>query len=541
VQETYTYDSYGRLENRVSNISTNTNVLTDTLTYESGTARVSSLRSKSRGNYDVTHSYSYDNNGNIKTDNTALYDTSYVYDTANQLIRENNEAAGKTWVWTYDDAGNITSRKEYAYNTGTLSGTATTVNYGYSTSTWGDLLTSFKGKTVYSDAIGNITSITGYRSYSWEHGRQLKQSTFNGSTWNYLYNADGMRYKRTSGNAAYTYYYNGDLLRYVDYDSNTTDSSAAAKLYFVLDASGKPIEVSYRPEGSTTTSFYYYVHNLQGDVEALVDYSTGNAVVWYTYDAWGNVLSAGGSLANTLGKLNPFRYRSYIYDSESKLYYLQSRYYDPEIGRFINADSYALTYNNAIGANMYAYCLNNPVVGYDPTGHSPKTWIKGFVGNLIKTVDQKLTTLYSSKESGTSTVGINGSAAFGISGSISVGVTFDNQGHIGLIITGALGGGTPSAALSGFVTSTTAPDIFKQRGFGMQTGGSVTLLGATVGYEHSMFQDSDTGEVYQGKTVMGGPGGPLWAELHGEASYSLVFGFNVQDFLSAAYNKLMEW
>lgn len=326
VQETYTYDSAGRLTKRVANISATTHVLTDTLTYESGTSRVSSLNSRSRGNYNVTHSYTYDANGNI-TDDTSLGNTThYDYDSANQLVRENNQAAGRTWAWEYDNAGNILSRKEYAYTTGTVGTLQSTVSYSYGKSGWGDLLTSFNGKAVESDEIGNIERIVGYREYTWEHGRQLKESTYNGATWNYFYNADGMRYKRTSGNAAYTYYYNGDLLRYLDYDSNTTDSRAAAKLYFVLDATGKPIEVSYRPEGSSTTSFYYYVHNLQGDVEALVDYSTGNAVVWYTYDAWGNVLSVDGNLADSLGKLNPFRYRSYVYDAETELYYLQIRY-----------------------------------------------------------------------------------------------------------------------------------------------------------------------------------------------------------------------
>lgn len=189
-----------------------------------------------------------------------------------------------------------------------------------------------------------------------------------GKTWTYTYNADGMRTKRVSGNTSYTYYYNGDMLRYLDYDSDTTDSNQAAKLYFVLDASGNPIEVSYRPEGSTTTKFYYYVQNLQGDVIALVDSANGNTVVTYTYDAWGNVLSTNGSLATTLGVQNPFRYRGYVYDSETKLYYLQSRYYNPEMGRFINGDAFASTGQGLLGNNMFAYCGNNPVNYADPTG-----------------------------------------------------------------------------------------------------------------------------------------------------------------------------
>ena len=154
----------------------------------------------------------------------------------------------------------------------------------------------------------------------------------------------------------------------MDYDSDTTDSSQAAKLYFVLDANGNPIEVSYRPEGSTSTTFYYFVQNLQGDVVALVNSTYGNTVVTYTYDAWGNVLSVGGSMAETLGKLNPFRYRGYVYDNETTLYYLQSRYYDPAMGRFINADAFASTGQGILGNNMFAYCNNSPVAFYDPRG-----------------------------------------------------------------------------------------------------------------------------------------------------------------------------
>ena len=87
---------------------------------------------------------------------------------------------------------------------------------------------------------------------------------------------------------------------------------------------------------------YYYLRNLQGDIAGIVD-GTGSLVVEYTYDAWGKLLSITGSLADTVGVLNPLRYRGYYYDTETGLYYLQSRYYDPETGRFLNADETVLT------------------------------------------------------------------------------------------------------------------------------------------------------------------------------------------------------
>ena len=109
---------------------------------------------------------------------------------------------------------------------------------------------------------------------------------------------------------------------------------------------------------------YYYVTNLQGDVMGLVD-TSGNSVASYTYDPYGKLLTATGELAEK----NPLRYRGYYYDSESGLYYLQSRYYDPAVRRFINADSYASTGQGIVGYNMFSYCNNNPVTFSDPSGH----------------------------------------------------------------------------------------------------------------------------------------------------------------------------
>ena len=114
-------------------------------------------------------------------------------------------------------------------------------------------------------------------------------------------------------------------------------------------------------EGSTE---YFYVKNLQGDILKVID-AAGTVHAAYTYDAWGNILSSSGTMAS----INPLRYRGYYYDAETGLYYLQSRYYDPEVGRFINADSYASTGQGIIGCNMFAYCLNNPVIFADFTGY----------------------------------------------------------------------------------------------------------------------------------------------------------------------------
>ena len=112
---------------------------------------------------------------------------------------------------------------------------------------------------------------------------------------------------------------------------------------------------------------YTYVKNLQGDVIRIIN-ANGVTVVEYNYDAWGNILSTTGSMASTLGAINPFRYRGYYYDTESGWYYLNSRYYDPLVGRFLNADGVIGANGGIMGYNMFAYCDNNPVMYVDPNG-----------------------------------------------------------------------------------------------------------------------------------------------------------------------------
>ena len=144
-----------------------------------------------------------------------------------------------------------------------------------------------------------------------------------------------------------------------------TNNTLTAVLDFIYDASGKPFALKYSTNG-TSFQTYYYVLNLQGDVVKLIHYIPGfeyESVATYEYDAWGNVSSSG-----RLAEINPLRYRGYYYDNETGFYYLQSRYYDPANRRFINADLLASTGQGFTGTNMFAYCVNNPVVLGDYEG-----------------------------------------------------------------------------------------------------------------------------------------------------------------------------
>ena len=168
-----------------------------------------------------------------------------------------------------------------------------------------------------------------------------------------------MRISKTVNGVVHEYIYDGDLL--------ISEQFGDTLLIYVYDEAGSPIGFKYRTTGYAIGTFdsYVFEKNLQGDIIAIYN-TSGTSVATYKYDAWGNVISATGTMAS----VNPFRYRGYYYDTETGFYYLQSRYYDPAIGRFINADSISnLGADGTLtGYNLYSYCGNNPVMGYDPYG-----------------------------------------------------------------------------------------------------------------------------------------------------------------------------
>ena len=741
---TYGYDGFSRVNSRVTKHNGST-LLTDTLTYRTPTAtttsgQIATLRSQASG-YDVTSNYTYDDNGNILSVSDGDHTSSYVYDTANQLIRENNQKLGKTWVWEYDNAGNIKSRKEYAYTTGSLGEVLDTITYTYGNSNWGDLLTKLNGETIHYDTVGNPLTDNSH-TYTWEHGRQLgslavstdfailyqpedvyclptgiahfqveavgtnltyqwqwkngstwRNSTASGATtnaiqvgaagdngtiyrcvvtdgsgnvrisesatlrhapivitaqpesffgteddtavisveaegtdlsyvwqwkngstwtnsaasgaatntirvgasgdngttyrcvitdgagntvtsgtatihtdplrvmkhpedahclpdgyayftvevygtdlsyqwqwqapgssswsastasgattdtirvgadgdnhisyrcvitdgagntvtseagtiipaadtWKYTYNADGLRTCRSNGSTTYDYVYSGDRLAMLTI-TDELDGSCDT-LRFSYDASGTPLSMTFNGTD------YYYVTNIQGDIMAILN-TSGTAVVEYTYDAWGNIHDVSGSLSETLGEVNPLTYRGYVYDRDSGYYYLQSRYYHPEMGRFINADNYPTTGQGLTGNNMFAYCLNNPVNGCDPCGTCFHRW--DFWNDCEEcggqTIKEKLIDYYENGLTLNGSLGLYGSAnlgAFNITGSVELAV--DLKGNIQIIGSGSFDTTTSgSLFVSGGATASlyAMPDTSYYAGDTYYTGGSVAV------------------------------------------------------------------
>jgi len=297
-----------------------------------------------------------------------------------------------------------------------------TIYYTYGNSNWGDLLTAHDGMLITYDTIGNPLSYLGW-TFTWEQGRQLATMAKGGTTWTFTYDASGLRTQRTNGTNTYKYTYHGSQLTHMTYNGTA--------LHFSYDVNGYPLSVVY---GGNT---YYYATNLQGDVVAILD-STGAAVVTYTYDAWGMPLTTVDNTSFGLGDLNPLRYRGYVYDHETELYYLQSRYYNPEWGRFLNADAidYLGVDGSPVSYNLFVYCKNNPVNHADTHGTFINTITGAIVGAIIGAISAAMNSdnIWAGVGIGAATGAIAGAAA-----DIAIAT-----GGLGAIAIAAIGGAAAS-------------------------------------------------------------------------------------------------
>ena len=250
---------------------------------------------------------------------------------------------------------------------GSLDGvTATdTTTYTYGDSNWKDKLTAYGDTPITYDAIGNPLTYRGY-TLTWQNGRQLASLSGNGTTASYTYDVDGLRTSKTVNGVKHEYYYVGSRLQYEKY--GTTE------LWFFYDADGTPSGIRYKNGDSIND--YYFVCNWRGDVTEIYD-STGALAASYSYDAWGKVVSvkdaSGAAITSSthIANVNPIRYRGYYYDTETSLYYLKSRYYDPQVKRFLNADDSDILQeeqNCLLQYNIYTYCFNNPANMNDDEG-----------------------------------------------------------------------------------------------------------------------------------------------------------------------------
>ena len=320
-----------------------------------GTTLISSVK-----NGGETLSYTYDQFGNITSvsQNGAVIE-SYEYDSLNQLIKVTNGA--NVTEYAYDAGGNLTTVK--------LNGKVQDI-YGYTDAGWKDLLTSFNGQAITYDEIGNPLAYRDGYQFTWQNGRRLATVSHGSDSISYTYDPDGIRTSKTVNGTTTKYHVmNGTLLG---------QTKGSDTIVFLYDEKGNKYGFDYNG------TKYYYIFNVQGDVIGILNQSVSQ-IVSYQYDPWGKVLSVSGSEASTIGQINPIRYRGYYYDTETGFYYLQSRYYDPTVKRFLNVDSQLAGTAQVQGYNLFAYCLNNPVNFSDPTGHWPDwgTLLGGVVTVLV--------------------------------------------------------------------------------------------------------------------------------------------------------------
>ena len=320
---------------------------------------------KTGGRYGIRDSikYAYDEEGNIaKIYENGSLSVRYTYDKLNRLVREDNRELNKTCLYTYDNNGNILFRRELSFtlkNREEAEEIASGVTgYVYE----GDRLLTYGNENCEYDVLGNPT-VYRNRALTWEKGRQLKTiKNGSGTTTTFGYDGEGRRNSKQTGSEAeivFIYGSDGKLLKQSD------------GLEFLYDTTGVA-GIKYNNED------YLLRKDILGNITGILD-REGKSIVEYKYDGWGRhkVLNASGNeltldnctATNKVGILNPFRYRGYYYDTETGFYFLKTRYYDPETGRFITMADVSYLAPDAInGLNLYAYCGNNPVRNVDPNG-----------------------------------------------------------------------------------------------------------------------------------------------------------------------------
>ena len=350
---TYGYDNLNRVISK--NIG---NYIQYEKTFISNGRRTTNMIQDFIVNNDV-YKYEYDSFGNIYNIylNNVLI-KKYLYDSYNELISEYNYDNNTIINYSYDLYGNITQKNIYNLSNNNIIKSYT---YLYGNNNWQDQLTSFDGSMITYDNIGNMLSFEG-KNLSWANGNELINilDNTNNISADYEYDDEGIRIKKIINNVPIDYYSINNNIIYEDRNGTI--------IYYLYDAEGL-IGFQYNNQR------YYYVKNMQDDIIGIIDES-GNRVTTYYYDSWGNILGMKDSNNNDIlpsntshiANINPFRYRSYYYDQETGLYYLNHRYYSPKLGRFISPDMIIGSNKDIFSNNLYCYVSNNPINNIDSNG-----------------------------------------------------------------------------------------------------------------------------------------------------------------------------
>ena len=507
----YLYDSYNRVVTKTITYGNNTH------SYQYYYLDINTSRTTSRvsrvvetlNNTVKTTVLEYDDYGNITsiTENDVLK-RKYYYDSHNRLARVDSNGMGL--VYEYDSNGNILSKKKYSLTTtGELGTLSNTISYGYS-STRKNVLTSYNGTSFSTNYLGAPTTINGYTA-SYSNGKLYKLNkvkTFSTgfepvfptaeisepnkaidtskevTEYEYTYNSEGLRTKKTYTyspgmqslisyeKARYTTYtYTGSRLDKEDLTIVYNDDSTCTVKYVYKYIGDELVGLTFTKDSVTTD--YYFEKNVFGDIIKI--YNSNQVLVGsYTYDAYGKC-TASGTANDSIAYWNHIRYRGYYYDDETQLFYCNSRYYSPELCRWISPDSIEYLDPESInGLNLYCYCMNNPIMYADPSGHMPE-WLQWTLGGLI------------------AVVAIGGSIALSVFAAPAL------IGALGGTLAANIAGGAIIGAVGGAVA-----------GFGVSYGSQVIEKG---------FQDTDWNAVIK-STVSGAISGAIAGGVFGGIKYA---------------------
>ena len=347
----YEYDALGRLNN--SNIN-NKNIVN--YKYKENGNRTSTMLKSITNNNDI-YNYDYDELGNIvKIYHNDLLENEYYYDEYNELIREDNYVLNKTIKYSYDEYGNILYKRICEIK---MDNILSEIKYDYNNENFKDQLTKVDNELITYDKLGNPITIGENIKLTWINGRQLNSFVNGNKEITYKYNVDGIRTEKKVNNLLTEYYLEGKDIIF--------EKTLENVIYYIRSSVGGLVGLKYNNE------IYYYLKNKQDDIIGILN-NNYVLIAKYEYDSWGNILSIvdsdGNDISNNsehIANINPYRYRSYYYDKDTNLYYLNSRYYNPRWGRFINIDG-IINCGNIISGNLYSYCSNNPINMIDSNG-----------------------------------------------------------------------------------------------------------------------------------------------------------------------------